>query len=317
MPLYLTEADVEALGDMELALEAVEGAFDRQGRGVAGNVGRRRARVPAGALQLMGAADQELGAAGAKIYSSFGGGSTRFVVVLFDVATGLLRAVLEAGRLGELRTGAASGVSSKYLARSDSRVVGLIGSGRQARTQLEALSRVHDLAEARVYSRNPANVEAYVKTMRSRVDADLVACASAAEAVRGADIVVTATSAAGPVLLADNLAPGTHVVAMGSNNPAHGELEPAAVARIDRVFVDDLDGAHEEAGDLIAAARAGVFQWGQAIEFGRVVAGQVAGRTADEEITLFASQGIALWDIALAQAVVERAEAAGRGRQVP
>ena len=132
---------------------------------------------------------------------------------------------------------------------------------------MEALSRVHDLAEARVYSRNPANVEAYVKTMRSRVDADLVACASAAEAVRGADIVVTATSAAGPVLLADNLAPGAHVVAMGSNNPAHGELEPAAVARIDRVFVDDLDGAHEEAGDLIAAARAGVFQWGQAIEF--------------------------------------------------
>ena len=317
MPLYLTEADVDALADMELALEAVEGAFGRQGRGLAGNVGRRRARVPAGALQLMGAADQELGAAGAKIYSSFGGGSTRFVVVLFDMATGLLRAVVEAGRLGELRTGAASGVSCKYLSRPGSRVVGLIGSGRQARSQLEALSRVRDLAEARIFSRNPANVASYVKTMRERVDARLVACASAAEAVRGADIVVTATSAARPVLLAADLAPGMHVVAMGSNNPAHGELEPAAVAQANRVFVDDLDGAHEEAGDLIAAARAGVFQWGQAIEFGQVVAGQVAGRTADDEITLFASQGIALWDIALAQAVVERAVAEGRGRQVP
>ena len=317
MPLYLTEADVDALADMELALEAVEGAFGRQGRGLAGNVGRRRARVPAGALQLMGAADQELGAAGAKIYSSFGGGSTRFVVVLFDMATGLLRAVVEAGRLGELRTGAASGVSCKYLSRPGSRVVGLIGSGRQARSQLEALSRVRDLAEARIYSRNPANVASYVKTMRERVDADLVPCASAGEAVRGADIVVTATSAARPVLLAEDLAPGMHVVAMGSNNPAHGELEPAAIARANRVFVDDLDGAHEEAGDLIAAARAGVFQWGQAIEFGQVVAGQVAGRTADDEITLFASQGIALWDIALAQAVVERAVAEGRGRQVP
>ena len=317
MPLYLTEADVDALADMELALEAVEGAFGRQGRGLAGNVGRRRARVPAGALQLMGAADQELGAAGAKIYSSFGGGSTRFVVVLFDMATGLLRAVVEAGRLGELRTGAASGVSCKYLSRPGSRVVGLIGSGRQARSQLEALSRVRDLAEARIFSRNPANVASYVKTMRERVDARLVACASAAEAVRGADIVVTATSAARPVLQAEDLAPGMHVVAMGSNNPAHGELEPAAVAQANRVFVDDLDGAHEEAGDLIAAARAGVFQWGQAIEFGQVVAGQVAGRTADDEITLFASQGIALWDIALAQAVVERAVAEGRGRQVP
>lgn len=317
MPLYLTEADVDALGDMELALAAVEGAFDRQGRGVAGNVGRRRARVPAGALQLMGAADQELGAAGAKIYSSFGGGGTRFVVVLFDVATGWLRAVIEAGRLGELRTGAASGISSKYLARPDSRVVGLIGSGRQARTQLEALSRVHDLAEARVYSRNPANVESYVKTMSERVDAELIACESAAEAVRGADIVVTATSAAGPVLLADDLAPGMHVVAMGSNNPVHSELEPAAVARADLVFVDDLDGAHEEAGDLMAAVRTGAIQWGQVIELGQVVAGQVAGRTADNEITLFASQGIALWDIAMAQAVVERAEAAGQGIQVP
>lgn len=317
MPLYLTEADVDALADMDLALEAIEGSFDRQGRGVAGNVGRRRARVPAGALQLMGAADQELGAAGAKIYSSFRGGSTRFLVVLFDVATGLLRAVIEAGRLGELRTGAASGVSSKYLARADSRIVGLIGSGRQARTQLEALSRVHDLAEARVYSRNPANVESYVKTMSERVDCDLVACTSAAQAVRGADIVVTATSAAGPVLLADDLSPGMHVVAMGSNNPVHGEVEPDAVARADRVFVDDLDGAHEEAGDLMAAERAGVIQWGQVIELGQVVAGRVAGRTADNEITLFASQGIALWDIAMAQAVVERAEAAGKGIQVP
>lgn len=316
MPLYLTEADVDALGDMELALAAVEGAFDRQGRGVAGNVGRRRATVPAGSLNVMGGADQELGAAGAKIYGSFGGGA-RFVMVLFDVATGALRAVIEAGRLGELRTGAASGISSKYLAKSDSRVVGLIGSGRQARTQLEALNEVHELSAARVYSRNPANVEAYVKTMSERVYAELVACTSAAEAVRGADIVVTATSAAGPVLLADDLEQGMHVVAMGSNNPVHGEVDAAAVARVDRVFVDDLDGAHVEGGDLMAAERAGVLQWGQVIELGQVVAGRVAGRTADDEITLFASQGIALWDIAMAQAVVERAEAAGRGIQIP
>ena len=127
--------------------------------------------------------------------------------------------MVEAGRLGELRTGAASGVSSKYLARSDSRVVGLIGSGRQARTQLEALSRVHDLAEARVYSRNPANVEGYVKTMREHVGAELIACTSAAEAVRGADIVVTATSASGPV------AAGRGSDA-GSTRGGHGEQQP-------------------------------------------------------------------------------------------
>ncbi len=313
MPLYLTEADVSELADVELALQAVEASFARQGRGAAGNVGRRRARIPSGALQLMGAADQALGAAGAKVYTTFRGGGVRFVVLLFDVASGALRAVLEAGRLGELRTGAASGVSSKYLARPDSRVVGLIGSGRQARTQLEALDAVHNLAEVRVSSRTPANVQAFIDEMRPRTAADLIAASTPADAARGADVVVTATSAAAPVLRGDDLAPGMHVIAMGTNHPSHAEVDPAAVARADRVFVDDLDGAQVECGDLIAAAQAGLFQWGQAAELGRVVAGRMAGRTSAEDVTLFESQGIALWDIALAQAVVERAEASGRG----
>ena len=316
MAIYLSESDVDALADMELALASVESSMARQGRGTSSNVGRRRARIKSGALNLMGAADEELGVAGAKLYSAFPGGSTRFVVILFDIITGSLQAVIEAGRLGELRTGAATGIATKYLARENSSIVGLIGSGRQARTQLLAIHHLQTISEVRVWSRNPSNVETFVRDMRPQLDAPINKARTASEAISGADIVVTATSAATPVIDASNLVNGMHVTAMGSNNPRHTELSPDAIAAVDRVFVDDLDGAHEECGDLIVATQAGQFQWGQATELGRVVAGEIEGRTTTNQITLFESQGIALWDIALAHAIVQRAESKNRGTRI-
>ncbi len=317
MPLYLTESDVDAVADMPLAIKAVEASLARQGRGESSNVGRQRARIPAGTLHLMGGADQELGAGGAKIYSSFTSGQTTFVVILFDIATGTLRAVIEAGRLGELRTGAATGVSSKHLARAESQTVGILGSGRQARTQLEAVSLVHDLEEVRVYSRDPDNVRSFILDVEQKIGVKITAASSPASALDSVDLVITSTTASTPILTSEHLEPGMHVVAMGSNNPAHAELTPDAIARTDRVFVDDLNGAQLECGDLIAAVQSGRFQWGQAIELGLVVAGEVDGRTTNDEITLFESQGIALWDISLAQAVLERASVAGRGFEIP
>ncbi len=308
MPRYVSEADVDQLADMALALRAIEGSFERQGRGAAANVGRRRARIASGALQLMGAADAELGAAGAKVYTTFRGGRVSFVVLLFDVASGELRAVLEAGRLGELRTGAASGVSAKYLARPAANVIAIVGSGRQARTQLEAVCAVRPPSAVRVYSRDPAHVQSFIDTVRPRIDVEPQPSESAEACVREAHIVITATSAARPVIRGAWLAPGTHVIAMGTNDPAHTELDVAAVARADRVFVDDLQGAQLECGDLIAAANAGALQWGQVHELAQVAAGRITGRTNEDEITLFESQGIALWDIALAHAVVAKAE---------
>ena len=316
MPRYLTEADVDQLADMPLALRAIEGSFERQGRGAAANIGRRRARIEPGALQLMGAADAELGAAGAKMYTTFRGGRVSFVVTLFDVASGELRAVLEAGRLGELRTGAASGVSAKYLARPAADVIAIIGSGRQTRTQLEAVCSVRPPAAARVYSRNPAHVQSFIEAVRPIIEVELHPAESAEACVRDAHIVITATSAARPVIQGAWLASGAHVIAMGTNDPAHTELDVATVARADRVFVDDLQGAQLECGDLIAAANAGALQWGQVHELAQVAAGRIAGRSAEDEITLFESQGIALWDIALAHAVVAKAEVADVGTEI-
>ncbi len=316
MPRYLTEVDVERLADMDLALQTVEASFARQGRGMAANVGRRRARTAAGALQLMGAADPEFGAMGAKLYTSVPGGSVGFVVVLFAAADGALSAVIEAGRLSGLRTGAASGVSVKYLAKPDVETVGLIGSGRQARTQLEAVCAVGAPSRVRVFSRNPANAERFAAEMASEVGVEIEAADTADAAVRDAEVVITATTAAQPVVEAEWLAPGAHVIAMGTNHPAHRELDSATVARADRVFVDDLEGAKVECGDLIGAVERGAFQWGQAVEFGQVVAGRAPGRGRDDEITLFESQGIALWDIALGQAILGRAETAGAGQEL-
>ena len=313
MPRYLTEADVERLSDMDLALRTVEASLERQGRGTAANVGRRRARTARGALQLMGAADPELGAMGAKLYPSIPGGRISFVVVLFDAASGALSAVIEAGRLSGLRTGAASAVSVKHLAPPDVQAIGLIGTGLQARTQLEAVCTVRPSARVRVFSRDPANVRRFIAEISPKLEVDLEPAATAEAAVRGAQVVITATNAADPVIEAGWIESGAHVVAMGTNHPQHRELDSAAVARADRVFVDDLEGAHVECGDLIGAVEDGAFQWAQAVELGQVVAGRAPGRTSPEEITLFESQGIALWDIALGQAVLERAEGAGVG----
>jgi len=313
MARYLTEADVDHLADMDLALRTVEASFERQGRGMSANVGRRRARTAQGALQIMGSADPELGALGAKLYPTVSGGRISFVVALFDAASGALSAVIEAGRLSGLRTGAASGVSVKYLVPPEVQTIGIIGSGRQARTQLEAVCAVQPSARVRVYSRNPANVAQLIAEVSPTLGVDLEPATTAEAAVRGAQVVITATNAADPVIEADWIEPGAHVVAMGTNHPQHRELDSAAVARADRVFVDDLEGAKIECGDLICAVEDGAFQWGEAVEFGQVVAGRAPGRTASDEITLFESQGIALWDIALGQVVLERAVAADVG----
>jgi len=316
MARYLTEADVDRLADMDLALRVIEASFERQGRGTSANVGRRRARTARGALQLMGAADPDLGVLGAKLYPTVPGGGISFVVLLFDAASGALSAVIEAGRLSGLRTGAASGVSVKYLAPPEVHAIGIIGTGRQARTQLEAVCAVQPSTRVRVFSRDPANVQQFIKEMSATLPADLEPAATAEAAVRGAQVVITATNAADPVIEADWIAPGAHVIAMGTNHPQHRELDSAAIARADRVFVDDLEGAKIECGDLICAVEDGAFQWGEAVEFGQVVAGRAPGRTSPDEVTLFESQGIALWDIALGQVVLERAVAAGVGTSI-
>ena len=301
------EQDVEQLVTIRDAIEAVEEALALAARGEATNRPRERVGGPGRAwLHLMPAAIWAWGLMGFKAYATGPAGS-RFMLFLFDARTGEPLAAMEAGRLGQLRTGAASAVASRRMARPDSHVMALIGAGYQAEAQLEALAAVLPLRRVYVVSRRPERARAFCERMTPKVPGvELQVAASAEQAVREADVVTTITTARTPVLQGDWLRPGTHINAAGSNHPARQELDLRAVLRAHRVVVDDLEQARRECGDLIAAEPHG-FHWSSAAELASVVAGSVPGRLQSDEITLFESQGIALEDVALAHRILQKA----------
>jgi ornithine cyclodeaminase/alanine dehydrogenase-like protein (mu-crystallin family) len=314
MTLYLSESEVRTVANMDLALEAVDSAF----RGLAaGAVNHSRARVPLphGLLHYMAAADPALGVTGGKLYATTGQ-RVDFLVPLFDLETGALLALIAADWLGQLRTGAASGVATRYLARADARLLGLIGTGGQARTQLLAACAVRPIDEVRVYSRSQERCAAFVHEMQPKVTARLIPVDSPRAAVVEADIVVTMTSSAVPVFDGQDLTPGVHINAAGSNQLRRREIDALTVRRADVITVDWLDQARLECGDLAAASAEGAFSWERAVNLHEVIAGLHPGRTEPGQITLFESQGLAIWDIALAARVLAAAQARGLGRRL-
>lgn len=314
MALLLTEAEVTELLTMEDAIAAVEAAFRAMGRGEATNIPRRRGRLPGGMLHLMGGAVPGAGY-GFKAYTG-GRGRTRFLVGLFSPEDGSLLALMEADRLGQQRTGAASGVATRYLARPDARTVGLIGAGWQARSQLEAVCAVRRVTEARVYSRDPERRAAFAREMGAALGVEVRPVASAREAADGADVVITATSSRDPVLEGAWLAPGCHVNAIGSNALNRRELDEAAVLRAGLIAADSVEQCKLEAGDLAPLVDAGRLRWEAVVELGAIVAGQAAGRTAPDQITLFKSLGLGIEDVAVAAHLYTLARERGVGREV-
>ena len=304
---FFREQDVDQLVTIRDAIEAVEQAFMLQASGEATNRPRERVGGPGRAwLHVMPAAVWAWGVMGFKAYVT-GAAGARFMVFLFDAGSGEPVAAVEAGRLGQLRTGAASAVASRRMARPDSHVMALIGAGYQAESQLQAIAAVLPLRKVYVVSRSPERARAFCQRMAARVPGvELCAVERAEQAVREADVVTTITSSRTPVLQGEWLRPGTHVNAAGSNHAARQELDPQAVLRARRVVVDDLEQARRESGDLIAAEPHG-FAWSSALELAAVVAGAVPGRLDADEITLFESQGVALEDVALARRVLEKA----------
>jgi ornithine cyclodeaminase/alanine dehydrogenase-like protein (mu-crystallin family) len=315
--LLLTEEDVRALLPMKHALEAVEECFVRQANGDVAVEPRRRIEFAERAfLHSMAAADRAGGYFGAKLYTT-GRGPARFLVLLYSAGTSRLLALIEADALGQLRTGAASGVATKFLARADARTVGMIGTGYQARTQLEAIAAVRRLATVHAFGRDPGRRSEFAREMSARLGLGVEPAESAERAVREADIVVTATSASRPVLEGKWLAEGAHVNAMGANWPHKRELDDEAARRAAVIAVDSLAAAKLEAGDLIQAFAGDPARWGAVRELAGIVAGRAAGRTGAKEITMFKSVGIAAWDVAVAARVYESAVAEKRGVQTP
>ncbi len=301
MTLHISEAEVRAVLTMPLALEAVEEISRKQATGEVVVHPRRRFELPCGGFfHYMAAADFSLGFVAMKQYT-YVGGKLRFLVPLYAMPTGDLLALIEADFMGQLRTGAASGVATKYLARKDARVAAIIGTGGQAKTQLEAV----------------AKREKFCKEMSERLGIPVQACASAAEAVRGADIVSTATTASQPVVSGADLAPGAHINAIGANHAHKRELDDEAVASADIIVVDSVEQSRQEAGDLIIAFHGDEICWTGVKKLSEIVAGKASGRTSDTEVTLFKSNGIASWDLAVAMKVYAMARDRKLGKELP
>ena len=317
MTLHISEAEVRAVLTMPQAVEAMEEISRKQATGEVVVHPRRRFELPGGGFfHYMAAADFSLGFVAMKQYT-YVRGKLRFLVPLYEMATGDLLAMIEADYMGQLRTGAASGVATKYLARKNARVAAIIGTGGQARTQLEAIATVRKLESARVYGRDAAKREKFCAEISARLGIPVRPCTSAAEAVHGADIVCTATTSSQPVVSGADLSPGVHINAIGANHAHKRELDDEAVASADAIVVDSVEQSRQEAGDLIIAFHGDEICWTGVKKLSEIVAGKATGRTSDAEVTLFKSNGIASWDLAVAMKVYAAAREKKLGRELP
>jgi ornithine cyclodeaminase/alanine dehydrogenase-like protein (mu-crystallin family) len=298
--LHLSEADVERLLSPADAVAAIEACFLRLAAGRVENRPRYRLRLEHGALAVMAAADLELGFAGAKVYAGFAGGA-RFVVTLFRTSSPELVAVIDADKLGQLRTGAASAVAAKHLARSSATTLGVIGCGWQAETQFACIrAAVPGIERVVAYCRTESKLREFCE----RNDCE------AGESHRDpgeCDIVVTVTGSPDPVLRGEWLQEGALVCAVGANDGRRRELDNVVLERASFVCCDSIENARLESADLIEPVEAGVLDWLEVHELQEVVAGELPGRQDDEDIVVFKSNGLAAWDVAVAAAVVERA----------
>ena len=309
VPLYLSEDDVEALVSPAAAVDAIEACFRRMAAGEVEIAPRRRLRLPEGSLADMAASDRGLGLAGGKLYAATSIATT-FVVCLFDAESSELVAVIEADRLGQLRTGAASGVAARHLARSGAATLGVIGCGHQAETQVACIRAAMPAID---------RVVAYCRTPEKLADFCARTGAEPGESHRDAathDVVVTITSSRDPVLRGEWLTPGALVVAAGANVVTRRELDNTVLERARFVCCDLLEQAKLESGDLVEPIAAGVLDWLEVHELHEVVVGELAGRQSDDDIVVFKSNGLAAWDVALGAEAVSRARERGLGTDV-
>ena len=316
MVRYLTENDIKQLLTMPIALDCVQQALKAHAEHRAIDVPRARIHLPSGTQHVLQAAAPELKFIGFKYYYTRPGGKS-FYVHLMNTETARLEAIIEAVWMSMVRTGAASGIASRCLAREDAAVVGQIGAGFQGMGQLEAVCRARKIRTARVYARTRERLAAFCERMSRQLELDVVPADSAQAAIAGADIVNVITRSATPVLSGAWLEPGQHVNAAGSNALTRRELDLAAVEKCDVITVDARSTARGECGDLLPAVEKGTLQWDALVEIGEIIAGRAAGRTSAKQITLYESHGMGLQDLYVGAKMLQLARERGVGADLP
>jgi alanine dehydrogenase len=313
--LLLTEDEVRQVLTMEMALDAVEDGLRKMAVDEVQNIPRARCQTDHAMLHVLAAAAKSLGFLGYKIYSTTRKGQ-HFQVGLYDGKTGALLSLMQADYLGQMRTGAASGVATEYMARPDASEVGLFGSGKQARTQLQAICKVRRIRRVQVYSPNDDNRRRFAAEMREVCQVEVEPVPRPEMAAEDKDIIITATNSREPVLNGHWIAEGTHINAIGSNFLGKAEIDDVAVRRCESIVVDSKDQARLEAGDFVQALEEGSIHWADVHELGQIIVGRYTGRAHPQDVTLFKSLGIAVEDVAVAARVYAKAQSAGIGRRL-
>lgn len=308
MALFISNQDVQRLITVAECVPVLDDLFRQEARGLVENLPRRRIRFEQGGTTLMGGT--VLGSHAHAVRHST-------ATLLYNTETGKLDAVIEPGTLAWIRTGAASGVAATYMSRPDAATVGVIGTGRQAETQIEAICAVRPVSRVKVYSRDADRRAAFAATTEERLRVEVVPVGTAQECVAGSDIVVAITTAREPVFDGNDLDPGTLVIAAGSNSWQKREIDETTIRRSALIAVDNMEQAKIECGELIWAAERGTFRWGQAVELHQVVSGNVPGRPSEDAITLFESQGIGIEDAAASAYILRKAREQGIGVGLP
>jgi alanine dehydrogenase len=311
--LLLKEEEVRDLLTMEMALEAVEQGLRKLALDEAVNIPRARAQTDHAMLHIMAAAAKTLGCMGSKCYSTSRKGAD-FLVTLYDGKSGALLALIQGDYLGQVRTGAASGVATQYMARPDAAEVGVFGSGKQARTQLQAVCKVRKVRRAQVYSPNEDRRRRFAQEMSEVCQCEVQPVPRPEMAAEDKDIVITATTSREPVLNGNWISEGTHLNVVGSNFLGKAEVDAVCVRRCASIIVDSKDQARIEAGDFVQPLEDGSIHWADIHELGQVIVGRYTGRAHAEDVTMFKSLGIAIEDVAVAARVYQKAQANGVGR---
>lgn len=315
MALFLRDQEVNQCVSMDDMLGAIESMQRHFGQGEAYNLPRRKIIAPSGQLAVMGGGLFYEGVMGVKTYTVVNG-QYSFQISLYDANTGQLICYTQANRLGQLRTGATTGVAVKYLSNSNAATVGIIGTGHQASTQLEAVCKIRKVSLIKAYSRTTQRRDAFAKTMTDSLGVKVTSSASSEAAVQNSDIVICIAAAMDPVLEGKWLSPGCTIIGAGPTTWRAKEVDDDTLTRADRIFVDSAEQAPQEAGDMSSAVDRGILQWNQLQELRHVVAGGIKGREGDKEIIYAKLMGTGVADVAAAKLAYDRAKAQGLGTEM-
>ena len=315
MAIFLRDSEVSESLTMKQMIEKIESMQSHYGEGEASNLPRRKIIASGGMLAVMGGGLFYEGVLGVKTYTVVKG-QYSFQVSLYDAETGKLLCYTQANRLGQLRTGATTAVAAKYLTTKSNMTVGIIGTGYQAATQLEAVSKVRDIANILAFSRTESSRQQFAENMSTSLQIPVTSAKSAEETVKNSDLVICIAATMDPVINGDWISSGTTLVAAGPTTWRANEVDTLTIKRAHKIVVDSIEQAPIESGDLSSSVDQGIIQWSQLVELRHIVSGNQSGRDNNDQIIYAKLMGTGVADVAAAKLAYDTAKQLGIGTEM-